>query len=99
VGGNVADAYGRGGAISVLAGAVVTDDNRVTSATRAEAILPAVQVRARSAVVGANHVTVTRRQLAIAIDAGPCTVLGNVTNGPIELNGAALGPPWDALNA
>jgi hypothetical protein len=33
------------------------------------------------------------------IQTGPCTVLGNVTTGPIELNGAVLGPPWDALNA
>jgi hypothetical protein len=96
--GNVADAFGRGGAILVIADACVLGENRVTADIRAEAAA-AVQLRTRSAVVNANHVLTRRRQPAMRISAGPCTVLGNVTSGPIELNGAALPAPWAALNA
>jgi hypothetical protein len=96
--GNVADAFGRGGAILVIADACVLGENRVTVAARKQATA-AVQVRARSAVVNANHVLTSRRQPAMQLVAGPCTVLGNLTSGPIELNGADLAAPWDALNA
>jgi hypothetical protein len=96
--GNVADATGRGGAILVTAGACVLGGNRATYLSSMEGVA-AVVVTARHVVADANHVVVFRRQTAIRIQAGPCTVLGNVTTGPIELNGAVLGPPWDALNA
>jgi hypothetical protein len=66
---------------------------------RQRAMLAAVLLTARHVIADANHVVVFRRQIAIRIHAGPCTVLGNITTGPIEFNGALLGPPWDALNA
>jgi hypothetical protein len=96
--GNVADPIGRGGAILVTAGACVVGENRATFFSSAEGAA-AVLLTGRHVVANANHVVVAPRQIAIRIHAGPCTVLGNVTTGPIELNGAALGPPWDALNA
>jgi hypothetical protein len=58
----------------------------------------AVVVTAPQAIVDANHV-VSRPQVAIRIQAGRCTVLGNVTTDPILLNGALLGLPWNTLNA
>ena len=96
--GNVADAFGRASAILVLAGACVLGENRVSSAVRTET-LAAVQLFAGSAIVDANHVVTRRPQPAIRITANPCTVLGNVTSGLIELNGAVLGAPWAPLNA
>jgi hypothetical protein len=96
--GNVADATGRGGAILVTAGACVLGGNRATYLSSMEGVA-AVVVTARHVVADANHVVVFRRQTAIRNHAGPGTVLGNVTPGPLELNGAVLGPPWDALNA
>jgi hypothetical protein len=95
---NVADSVGRGGAIFVTAGACVVGNNRVTFVSTAEAVA-AVLLTARHVIADANHVVVFRRQIAIRIHAGPCTVLGNITTGPIDFNGALLGPPWDALNA
>ncbi len=95
---NVADSVGRGGAILVTAGACVVGNNRATFVSTAEAAA-AVVLTARHVIADANHVVVFRQQIAIRIHAGPCTVLGNITTGPIEFNGALLGPPWDALNA
>jgi hypothetical protein len=82
----------------VLAGACVLGENRVTADVRTETVA-AVQLRAGSAIVDANHVVTRRQQPAIRIIANPCTVLGNVTSGLIELNGAVLGAPWAPLNA
>jgi len=96
--GNVADAVGRGGAILVTAGACVAGGNRATFLTADDAAA-AVVLTGRHVIADANHVVAARRRVAMRIQAGPCTVLGNVTRGPIELNGAVLGPPWDALNA
>jgi hypothetical protein len=95
--GNVADAAGRGGGIIVSAQACVLAENRVTFDCRQEN-LAAVLLHARSAAISANHVMV-RNGLGIRITAGPCTVLGNVVTGAIELNNAPLGPPWLVLNA
>ena len=95
---NVADSVGRGGAIFVTAGACVVGNNRVTFVSTAEAVA-AVLLTARHVIADANHVVVSRRQIAIKIQAGPCTVLGNITTGPIEFNGAPLVPPWSGLNA
>jgi hypothetical protein len=97
--GNVADAFGRGSAILLLAGACVLGENRVTADIARGAASAAVQLSARSSVVNANHVVGRRGLPSIRLTTGPFTVLGNVTSGPIELNGAALPPPWDALNA
>ena len=94
---NVADSTGRGGAILVAAGVCVVGGNRATFLSRAGAA--AVLLTAGQVIANANQVEVLRQQPAIKIQAGPCTVLGNVTTGPIVLNGAMLGPPWDSLNA
>jgi hypothetical protein len=96
--GNVADSSGRGGAILVTAGACVVGENRATFISRSEPVA-AVVLTAGQVIANANQVVVYRRQIAIKIQAGPCTVLGNVTTGPIILNNATLGPPWDVLNA
>lgn len=95
--GNVADGTGPGAAIIVMSGACVCGENRVTHDGAREGFA-AVQLRARSAAVTSNHVVTRRGHGSIEILAGPCTVVGNVTSTPIELNGAALPPPWDVLN-
>ncbi len=101
--GNVADAFGRSPAITVFtAGAMVIGENRVTLDAPGDSV-SAVALLGSSAVVSANHVSQPRGQrsiqLALNPQGAPFTMLGNVTSGPIVVDGAGLGAPWDALNA
>ena len=58
----------------------------------------AVHVVVATLVFDANIVDV-RAKVAVELDVGgPFTVLGNITSGPIELNGGPLPAPWDVLN-
>lgn len=99
VSGNVTDGYGRSFGISIIAGACVVAENRVTVTGRGDDQFAAVRVKAESAAVSANHVLTRREQPSISVDAGPVTVLGNITSSPILLNGGTLPAPWAALNA
>jgi len=96
--GNVADGFGLGGAIFVLAATCVLGENRVTY-DNPRGSVAAVRLRADSVIVDANHVVTRRKRPAITIAAvSKVTVIGNVTTSPIELNGGPLPTPWDVLN-
>ncbi len=101
--GNVADGSGRENAailVSVRGGCVIAE-NRVTLDSVAEDAT-GIRVTAGSAAVSANHVLGDRARrsidLQLAPHGSPYTMLGNVTSGPILVDGAALPAPWKALN-
>jgi hypothetical protein len=99
--GNVADALGSVPAITlVTTAACVLGENRVTLATNNK-VNAAIRAIVGTAAVSANHVRASRGLPAIDLRpvAGAFTVLGNVTTGPIDVNGAPLAGPWDVLNA
>jgi hypothetical protein len=97
--GNFLHTYGIGSAVrAVLRGRCTFNDNRSLLDGRDQ---PAVDIVAGAAVLNANHVQGTQGEKTIVVklpDQGPFTVLGNITNRSIEINGAVLGAPWAPLN-
>ena len=60
-----------------------------------------VEVTAESAIAAENRVECSRNARALDLKLGNAkalTVLGNIVGGPILVNGAALGAPWQPLN-
>ena len=56
-----------------------------------------MQLGAGACIVNANRVRGGEMAFLIG-GANAATVLGNITTGAINLNGATLAAPWDALN-
>jgi hypothetical protein len=107
--GNALDAYGRVAvcAIVSLAGSCQFADNRCSllgplPQVAIQVVRPAASKSrlAAAAIVDGNYLVGpddSRSVLLTARDV-PYTVVGNITSGPIEVNGAALGNPWAPLN-
>ncbi|MDQ6744414.1 MAG: DUF6519 domain-containing protein [Actinomycetota bacterium] len=99
--GNVADAFGRTPSILLMTAAeCVLGENRVTLDTPSESDA-AIRAFVGAAVVSANLVNARRGVRAIDLQllgGGPFTMLGNVTNGSIDVNNSPLAAPWDVLN-
>ena len=54
-----------------------------------------------AAIASSNYLLGPRDLTALVLrlpDAAPFTVLGNITTGPIEVNGNPLTTPWAPLN-
>src|SRR5437762_1692688 len=62
---------------------------------------PVVEAAVRAAIASSNYLQGTANVPALVLqlpEAAPFTVLGNITSGPIQVNGATLTPPWAPLN-
>jgi hypothetical protein len=97
--GNLADGFGLVPDIEVRAGgACVVSENRCLLATDKATV---VAVSAGAAIAGGNYLEGMPKQTSMILQTGngPFTVLGNISSGPIEVNGAVLAAPWAALNA
>jgi hypothetical protein len=81
-----------------LGGNALVNDNQIVF-DPAEGV-PAVRIRADSAVVSANYIQTQPRARAVSIDADPdnVAIATNVTNGQLLIRGLPLTPPWDANN-
>ena len=98
---NALHGYGRSAVVeAVLTGSCRFCDNEASVAGR---IAPAaVELSATTIIASANRVTFDREKSSLelqALDKSLFTALGNITTGPIRMNGANLvGTPWEKLN-
>jgi Family of unknown function (DUF6519)/Right handed beta helix region len=96
---NFCDAYGEARAVFVGAtGALSFNDNRCLFNTLRA---PVAEAEVGAAIASSNYLLGPRDLTALVMrlpDAAPFTVLGNITTGPIEVNGNPLTPPWVPLN-
>jgi hypothetical protein len=103
--GNLLEAAGR-----LMTAFVNTDgsctfaDNRCLALGEGDGPVVTILARKGSVIANANHVVRGNDAVAVTIDPalgakGPlATVLGNMTSGPIFLDGTPLQPPWEDLN-
>jgi hypothetical protein len=98
---NLCEAYGEARVVFVGGtGTFSFNSNRcLFNARRA----PVAEAAVRAAIATSNYLEGSRDMPALVLrlpEAAPFTVLGNITSGPIEVNGAPLAPPspWAPLN-
>ena len=98
--GNVVEAYGQAPAVLLTTDApcIFTDNRCLFGGAEG---FPVVRLAAGAAVASNNYLDGPPKSLALSMElptGAPFTVLGNIASGPIEVDGAALPPPWQALN-
>ncbi|MHC1767281.1 MAG: DUF6519 domain-containing protein [Verrucomicrobiia bacterium] len=97
---NTLQGYGRGPlAEIVITGACRFGDNQCS--TGSERIEAVIAVTAGAVIAGENRVECSRESRAFDLKLGnpkAVTVVGNIVGGPILIDGAALGAPWQPLN-
>ena len=97
---NTCHGYGRGPLTEVvITGSCRFSDNQY--ACTSEKVAAVVEVTAEAVVAAENRVECggNARSLDLKLgNAKALTVLGNIVGGPIMVNGAALGAPWQPLN-
>ena len=101
--GNLVEGSGPGGLVRVTAqGHATVNDNRcICIGKRSPGAAPVVDIDAASGVVNGNYVELSWPEgLAIQaqIQAGLCTMVGNVATGRSLLGGSSLSTPWKSLN-
>src|SRR5882724_13314311 len=97
---NTCHGYGRGPLSQVLiTGSCRFSDNQY--ACTSEKVEAVVDVTAEALIAAENRIECGRNAKALDVTLGNAkalTVLGNIVGGPIIINGAALGGPWQPLN-
>ena len=98
--GNVIDAYGQAPAVQIVTDApcIFTDNRCFLGGVEG---VPVVRLAAGAAIASNNYLNGPIKSLGLDLElpaGGPFTVLGNISSGPIEVDGAALPPPWQPLN-
>jgi hypothetical protein len=104
--GNLLESYGTAPAVRVVArGALTLSTNRCllgTAAANAAFIPPVVEGDAGAVLANTNYLEGATKIPAMVVNLlsqnGPFTVLGNISSGEIQINGAGLGAPWAPLN-
>jgi hypothetical protein len=74
------------------------NDAEAPATTLAGGPVPVARAHCRHAIVGSNRLIGAGELPALLLSAASFAVMGNLTSGPIQVNGAALGAPWNALN-
>ena len=97
---NTCHGYGRGPLSQVLiTGSCRFSDNQYACVS--EKVEAVVDVTAEALIAAENRIQCGRNAKALDVKLGNAkalTVLGNIVGGPIVINGAALGGPWQPLN-
>ena len=97
---NTCHGYGRGPLSQVLiTGSCRFSDNQY--ACTSEKVEAVVDVTAEALIAAENRIECGRNAKSLDVTLGNAkalTVLGNIVGGPIIINGAALGGPWQPLN-
>lgn len=97
---NTCHGYGQGPLTEVLiTGSCRFSNNQYACAS--EKVAAVVEVTAEALIAGENRIECGRDTRALDVTLGnpkALTVLGNIVGGPIIINGAALGAPWQTLN-
>jgi hypothetical protein len=97
---NTCHGYGRGPLSQVLiTGSCRFSDNQY--ACTSEKVEAVVAVTAEAVIAAENRIECGRNAKSLDVTLGNAkalTVLGNIVGGPIVINGAALGGPWQPLN-
>lgn len=84
------------GHIAISGGEVIASDNHWQQPVEVDATC--LRIRAGTATVTSNRVRGGRPSIVLEMSGKRAAVLGNLTMGGTILDGAPLGPPWDALN-
>jgi uncharacterized protein DUF6519 len=99
--GNLLEAYGRAATVLIVTqGACLFGGNRCLLTATGEDI-PTARITSGDAIVGQNYFEGPGKVVAVDLrlaDAGRLTAIGNISSGPIQVGGAPLAAPWDALN-
>ncbi len=97
---NTCHGYGRGPLTEiVITGSCRFSDNQCACAS--EKVAAVIEVTAEAVIAAENRVECGREARALdlkLVNPKAVTVLGNIVGGPIMVNGAALGAPWQPLN-
>jgi len=97
---NTCHGYGRGPLSQVLiTGSCRFSDNQYACVS--EKVEAVVDVTAEALIAAENRIECGREVRSLDVKLGNAkalTVLGNIVGGPIVINGAALGGPWQPLN-
>lgn len=75
-----------------------TNDAESLTATATGGLVPVARAQCRHATAGSNRLIGTSDLPTFLLNAASFAVVGNVTSGPIQVNGAGLPAPWNALN-
>jgi hypothetical protein len=73
------------------------NDAELTGAAAGSAV-PVARIRCQHVTAGHNRLIGSSDLPTLALDAPRFAAVGNITSGPIEVNGVALPAPWAALN-
>jgi hypothetical protein len=97
---NTCHGYGRGPlSLVLITGSCRFSDNQYACAS--EKVEAVVDVTAEALIAAENRIECGRDARSLDVKLGNAkalTVLGNIVGGPIIINGAALGGPWQPLN-
>ena len=74
------------------------NDAEVTGGAAAAAATSVARIRCAHGSAATNRLIDPGHMITLDLRGNPLAVLGNLTTGPIRVNGSALTPPWNALN-
>jgi hypothetical protein len=104
--GNLVESYGMAPAVRVVArGTLTLSTNRCllgTATVGNAALIPVVEGEAGAVMANTNYLEGAAKTPSMVVkllpENGPFTVLGNISNGEIQINGSGLAAPWAPLN-
>jgi hypothetical protein len=79
-------------------GCLLSQNDAEATGQATAAAVPVARVQCRHASASGNRLIGTGEGPTFALTAQQFAVVANITTGPIQVNGAALPPPWSALN-
>jgi len=84
--------------IDDVTGLLFNANEAEASAATAGVVVPVARAQCRDVTAGNNRLIGVGDLATLVLAAQRFAVVGNVTSGPIQVNGAALPVPWNALN-
>lgn len=79
-------------------GCLVNGNDAQASGGAVAAPVPVARIQCGHAIASSNRLIGQGEGITVLLAAQQFTVIGNITSGPIQVNGAALPLPWNALN-
>jgi hypothetical protein len=84
--------------VDSVTGCLFNLNDAESAAPTAGVVVPVARIRCQHVSAGSNRLIGSGDLPTLALDAPRFAVVGNITSGPIEVNGAQLPAPWNALN-
>lgn len=74
------------------------NDGEMSGDAAGRGAVPLVEIAGQHIGAASNRLIGGRGQISLRLETKSFAVLGNITSGPIQVSGAPLPAPWDALN-